>query len=121
MPQGRQFYDPRFLGLYWLVGSTLDLELEMFFLFCVFLKEKWSPMKQRQINDLRSLKILRKPRPNFQNYAAPNFQPIHKFQPNIHSYENYILNPFGPYRGSAKRSNQYVDLKLYLSAHNIIR
>ena len=44
MPQGRQFDDPRFLGQYRLVRSTLDLVLEMFFfLFCVFLKEKWGP------------------------------------------------------------------------------
>ena len=44
MLQNRQFNDPRFLGHYWLVGSTLDLALKMFFLFCVFLKEKWSSM-----------------------------------------------------------------------------
>ena len=54
MPQGRQFDDPRFLGQYWLVRSTLDLALKKFFLFCVFLKEKWSPMVHWQWNNDKS-------------------------------------------------------------------
>ena len=38
MLQDRQFNDPRFLGHYWLVGSTLDLALKMFFYFVSFSK-----------------------------------------------------------------------------------
>ena len=53
----------------------------------------------------RPLKISRKPRPNY--HATPNFQPIHKFQPNVYSYDKYLLNPFGPYRGSATSSNHF--------------
>ena len=38
MPQGRQLDDPRFLGQYWLVRSTLDLALKKFFYFVSFSK-----------------------------------------------------------------------------------
>ena len=35
MLQDRQFNDPRFLGHYWLVGSTLDLALKIFLFYFV--------------------------------------------------------------------------------------
>ena len=40
MPQGRQLDDPRFLGQYWLVRSTLDLALKkFFFILCLSQRE----------------------------------------------------------------------------------